>query len=300
MSTIAPQDLANAIKQIFLNQDKFIFDKYVPEFMWEGKFFGDYYNSIMVESLADKPPIFYHSLSPFDVMSHKAPCQAVVFQDGKVLLNIDFADYVNQRTGVMDALLLQALGVKTLAGKNILFVGTGRVAKCSLTALKALYPDVQSLDYLNSSGHAEEFIGIAKELNVEGKQGKLSEIGKYDYIFCHADPKEVILTVGMKKDIKNGAVITSFITTAGAAEVADDYFDTDNANVIIDWDKTLTTGADIKRLVTDGIADPDKMICLKDLFAVKAKLNPDAHYTLYRSHGTPMQNLAILKLLLKK
>ncbi len=300
MKKITSQNLAKSIKNIFLNQEKFIFDKYVPEFTWEGKFFGYYYNSIMIEPLGDKPPIFYHSLSPFDIVSHKAPDQAVVFQDGKVLLNIDFANYVNQRTGIMDALLLQTLGIKTLTKKNILFIGTGKVATCSLTSLKALYPDMELAYFLNSRGHAEEFVTVGKEVGVEIKEGNLSDINVYDFIFCHADPKEIILTTDMKKQIKKGAVITSFITTAGQAEVADDYFDTENANVIIDWDKTLETGADIKRLVEKGILPADKMIRLKDLFAEKTKLNSNAHYTLYRSHGTPMQNLAMLKLLLEK
>ncbi len=92
-------ELLASIKQTFIDQDQFFFDKHVPEFVKDGKFLGDYFNQLAVEPQGDKPPRFYHTFSPFDVISNKAPHYAVVFEAGELLLNIEFDSYVSMRTG---------------------------------------------------------------------------------------------------------------------------------------------------------------------------------------------------------
>ena len=100
--------LVDSIKQIFIDQDNYFFDKHVPEFTKDGKFLADYFNQLAVEPRGDNPPRFYHTFSPFDVISNKAPHHAVVFEAGEQLLNIEFDSYVSMRTAAMSAVVLLA------------------------------------------------------------------------------------------------------------------------------------------------------------------------------------------------
>lgn len=119
--------LLASIKQTFTDQDRYFFDKHVPEFVKDGKFLADYFNQLAVEPLGNKPPRFYHTFSPFDVLSNKAPHYAVVFEAGEQLLNIEFDAYVSKRTAAMSAVVLQALSVDGLADKKVLLFGLARL-----------------------------------------------------------------------------------------------------------------------------------------------------------------------------
>ena len=110
--------LLTSLQQTFIEQDNYFFDKHVPEFVKDGKFLGDYFNNIAVEPLGDKPPRFYHVYSPFDVISNKAPEYAAVFENGELLLHIDFDEYIAARTAAMSAVVLKGLGKDNLSGKK--------------------------------------------------------------------------------------------------------------------------------------------------------------------------------------
>ncbi len=202
MINIHYTDLAEKIKEVFVAQDTFILNKHFPEFRLNGKYFCDYLSMLIIEPQGKNPPIFYNTFSPFDIISQKAPDQAVIFQGGKMLLNVDFTDYISQRTGIMDAVVLKALGIKHIQEKQVLFIGTGKVASCSLIALKSIYPDMESVQYLNESGNVEKFAQTAEKLEITITKGDLEEIGKYDYIFCHARSIQPALPAIYKKAIK--------------------------------------------------------------------------------------------------
>ncbi|HSW65796.1 MAG TPA: hypothetical protein VLI54_01495 [Bacillota bacterium] len=291
------ESLAKSIKQVFIDADKYPMDKHVPSFRVDGTFLGDCFNYTIVEPVEGKPPIFYHTYSPYDVVSHKAPDQALIFQDGALLLNADFAGYVSQRTGVMSALVLQALGVTTLADKKFLMVGTGAIAQCALRALKALYPDLAACAFMNSGSEASDFIALADKLGISCTRGTIGAIQEYDYIICHSAATQPVLTAEMCTRIKPGAVIASFVSE-DKVELAPEFYDAEHANVLIDWDQTIKDSPELNEAVTRTIANPERIIRLRELFNGSAILKPDAQYTVYRSHGTPMQNLAVLKLLL--
>ncbi len=122
-------ELADAIKDVFVHADDYQMDKYVRPFNQNGDFLGDCFNIIAVEPHGQKPPTFYHTFSPYDVISGKAPDQALVFEDGELLLNLPFAAYIRQRTGVMAPLILRELGVKSLVDKKGLLIGSGGTAQ---------------------------------------------------------------------------------------------------------------------------------------------------------------------------
>lgn len=289
------QQLIDAIKEVFLHQEKYAMHKYVYEFEMEGKFVGDIFNYFIYEKNGENPPYVYHTASPYDVISKKAPDQALVFHDGKVIYNADFTELVAMRTGVMDALVLQNLGWQSLKDKRVLLFGTGKTARWSLTYLKEIYPDLSNIDIVNASGYADSFLELAKELGVSASLIKNVDIAQYDVIILHTSATETVLKKEAIQKIKKGAVILSYKTTSPVGEAETDFYKSEKANIIIDWEASLTSLPELKEAVEVGyLKDP---IPLTDLFAQNTL--PEKNYTIFRSSGTPMQNVGILKLALE-
>lgn len=285
--------LLASIKQTFIDQDNYIFDKHVPEFVKDGKFLGDYFNNIAVEPQGDKPPRFYHTFSPFDVISNKAPHQAVVFEAGKTTLNIDFETYVSMRTAAMSAVLLRGLGIDNLKDKKVLLFGSGKIAAQSVKIL-ASELGLDRLDVINKSGDFSSIISESKDVII--KNGSIDKIGQYDIIICHTQAASPVISEEHLKNIKKGAVLASFISSTEHGEFPDEVYNSSLANIITDWQQTIIGAKDLKRAMDAHTFDESDLIYIKDLLCGK-KIDQEKQYTVYRSTGTPIQNLAVLKLL---
>jgi ornithine cyclodeaminase/alanine dehydrogenase-like protein (mu-crystallin family) len=286
-------ELITMLSQTFVNQDEYFFDKHVPEFNEEGKFLGDYFNQLAVEPLGDKPPRFYHTFSPFDVISNKAPHRAVIFEAGELLLDIDFDEYVSMRTAAMSTVVLKALGYETLQDKKVLLFGSGRIATQSVKIL-ASELGLAAVDIISRSG---DLTGIrAKIDNVAINDGSIDDIGQYDVIICHTQAASPVISKEQLKNIKKGAVLASFISSTEHGEFPDDVYNNSKANIITDWQQTLLGAKDLRRSVDSHLLEEKDLIYVKDLLSGK-KIDQNKQYTVYRSTGTPIQNLAVLKLL---
>jgi ornithine cyclodeaminase/alanine dehydrogenase-like protein (mu-crystallin family) len=199
------------------------------------------------------------------------------------------------RTGMMDALVFKALGTTKLANKKLLMVGSGKTATWSLRGLAALFPDLTEISYLNTGLKNAEFEALATSLSVVIKHVEDKDISSYDYIMCHSKAKESIFNDPTQ--VKNGAVLTGFISSTPYGEFADSFYNTSQANIIIDWDPNLARMKFIGRQIDAGVVSRDKMFDFRELLNKSPKLNPGAKYTIFTSMGTPIQNLAVLKLL---
>ncbi|HYK08698.1 MAG TPA: hypothetical protein VEW42_04335 [Candidatus Eisenbacteria bacterium] len=301
MQAFSFQQLGEKIKEIFISQEKYKFAKHIQEFVEGETFLGDYWTFYMFEPFGEKPPIMYSVLTPYDMVAKKAPEQALVFQDGKVILNIDCLEYVNMRTGIMDSLILKHMGVDSMKDKKILYFGTGNVAKMSLKALKEYFPHVEEVSVINKRGEDADFTLLGKELGVSLIFTSKESLGDFDYIFCHTSTGtgNVLLKEDVDR-IKKGAVITTFVSDPGDTELAEEFYNTEKANIIIDWDESIDGTKELKSTIEKGSAVREKLTTLEKLFSGKYSPNPLAQYSVYRSTGTPMQNLAFLKLLLEK
>lgn len=288
-------ELLKSIKQTFIDQDQYFFDKHVPEFAIDGKFLGDYFNQIAVEPRGDRPPRFYHTFSPFDVISNKAPHYAVVFEAGEQLLNIEFDEYVSKRTAAMSTIVLQALGVDSLADKRVLLFGSGKIATESAKIL-ASELGLAKLDVITRSGDLTNIKTATSESKLSISAGSIDNIGQYDVIIAHTQSTEPLFSSEQLANIKQGAFLASFISSAEHGEFPDEVYDKANANIITDWQQTLAGAKDLKRALDMHQFDEHDLVYLKDLFTGKA-IDQGKHYTVYRSTGTPIQNLAVLKLL---
>ena len=297
---INSKKLIQNIQKVFVDQDKYLFDKHVPEFTVDGKCFGDCFSMIMIEPRGDRAPRFYHTFSPFDVISNKAPDHALVFEKGKLVLNADFTELVKDRTGAMDTVLLMNLGVSSLKDKKVLYVGSGGTALASLRILKAHYSELSAVDCINKSRDFSTIKRLGNEIKVNIAAGSYKDIGKYDFIFCHTDTVNSLLTKEMKNKINHGAVITTYNSSTEHGEVADEFYDNQEANIIADWKLTLTGAKDLARAVKGGSVQEKDVIFLADLIMGTKKTDSSKRYTVYRSAGTPMQNLAVLQLQINK
>lgn len=294
------QKLIDSIKDVFIHQDAYAMHKYVPEFFLKDTFLGDYFNYFIFEPRGENPPRIYHTASPYDPISKKAPQQALVYCDGKVELNIDFTEYADMRTGVMDALLLQTLGVKSLREKRIVIYGTGKISRCSLRYLKEIFPDLETVDIVNASGNVDPFIQFASECGVKAVYVKTPDISLYDVIIMHTSTNHPIITASDISKIKKGAIITSYRTTSEHGELENDLFNSDTAHIITDWEDSINFVSDLKAAHEKGILIKENVHYLKDVIEGRSIDVSDKAYTVFRSTGTPMQNVATLKLIMQE
>lgn len=264
-------ELLESITNVFVNEEKFGFDKHIWEYKPDGKYIGDSVAMTMAESTS--PPTFYYVISPYDDVSKKAPQQAFVFKDGELLLSVDYTDFAAMRTGAMDALVLQSLGISSLDDQKILMFGKGKTANWSRKFLEHVYGNDVDITTAHSQTPKNSY-----------------DIGKFDIIICHTNAKEFVLKAEDISKVKKGAIITNFISSATNTEVAPSFFDFEKANIVIDWEPNLARAPEIKK--------DTNLIELKEILAKKKKLDEKKDYTIFRFLGTPLQNLAVLKILI--
>lgn len=287
--------LLQSLKQTFLNQDDYFFDKHTPEFMQDGTFLGDYFNQLAVEPQGEQPPRFYHTFSPFDVISNKAPHYAVVFEGGQQLLNIEFDQYVSMRTAAMSAVVLQALGITSLADKNVLLFGSGKIATEAVKILADTL-SLTSIDVVTRSGDLTKITEATAGSGVAINSGSSENVSDYDVIICHTQTTEPVISKEQLPQIKQGAVLLSFISSTEHGEFPDEIYDQTKANIITDWEQTLTGAKDLARAKEAGLFN--KPVFIKELLESTDRIDMSKQYTVYRSTGTPIQNMAILRELL--
>lgn len=289
--------LLASIKQTFIDQDNYFFDKHVPEFTKDGKFLADYFNQLAVEPRGDNPPRFYHTFSPFDVISNKAPHHAVVFEAGEQLLNIEFDSYVSMRTAAMSAVVLQTLGMNSLVEKKVLLFGSGKIATESAKILGSEL-GLTNIDVITRSGDLSKIKAVTESTGLSINTGSVDNLGQYDVIIAHTQTTDPVISREQLAEIKQGAFLASFISSTEHGEFPDEVYDKTTANIITDWPQTLLGAKDLKRALDAGQFDEQDLIYLKDLLTSEA-IDTSKQYTIYRSTGTPIQNLAALRLLVK-
>lgn len=290
--------LINSIRDVFLHQDKYLMKKYAPEFFNGEEFVGDYFNNITFELLGNLPPRVYYTGGPFDLISQKAPEQALVFHNGNLELNLDFTEFCMMRTGVMDSLVLQALGIKDVSDKRIIMFGSGNIARWSLKYLKEVYPSVKDIDIVNRSGGSENFTQFASELGITTTFQKEPHLELYDIIILHTSSVSGVLGAEDVSKIKKGAIITTYKALHEHGELASEFYDTKKNNIIIDWPEALHAG-DLKAAQEKGLLQENNVLHLADVLQGEKHLL-ERNFTIFRSDGTPMQDVAILKLILKE
>jgi len=280
--------LTELVKDTFLNQDKYKMDLMIKEF--DG---ADFFFFYIFEARGEEAPRFYFITSPYDDISKGAPQGAQVFDGGELVLQLDYTEYVKVRTGLMDALALDALS-KDPSGKKVLYIGAGGVAEWSLRALKAYYPSLNSVDYTNTSGGKEVFEQVGQEVGVETVYQAAPDLGSYDFILMHTNAHEPVLQASDIKNLKSDV----FISLYGDKREADIEVYKD-ATVVINWAESFEKQGDLVEAVKAGLVEVDEATVLTDLLNSDKNIETKGK-VVYRSGGTPMQNIAVLKYLMNK
>ncbi len=288
--------LVTSLREAFIEQDAYFFDKHVPEFVKDGVFLGDYFNTIAVEPLGDKPPRFYHVYSPFDVISNKAPTYASVFENGELLLHMDFEEQIVMRTAAMNLVLLKGLGIESLASKNVLLFGSGKVATQTVQML-TLELGLKTVDVMSKSGDLNKIKTATEKSGVAIQSGSIERFSEYDVIICHTQSAEPVIRKEDLVKIKQGAILASFISSTNHGEFPDELFHSAKANIITDWPQTIVGAKDLQRARDNHLFAESDLLYMKDILTGK-RIDESKQYTVYRSTGTPIQNLAALKLLI--
>lgn len=275
-------DLGERLANVLKEQERYQMDLVIKEF--DGADFLFFY---VLEPHTDQPPTFYFITSPWDAKSNAAPQGAQVFSGGSLVLQLDYTEYVKVRTGLMDACALRALGRDPSKGR-VLYIGAGGVAEWSLRALKAYFPNVQHVQYTNRSGVKESFEQASAACGVVAEYVAQPDIASYEYIFMHTSSRVPVLLAADCARIAEGAVISIFSDKHEAAlEVYE------RAALLVNWQQSFTKEADLIQAVAEHRIDPTQARTMRDILDGAAL--PAAHHTVFRSGGTPMQNIAMLQ-----
>lgn len=288
--------LAQNIEKVFLEQDKYVFEKKVTEFNINGKFAGDIINFLMFDP-STIPPTFYEVSTPFDLISKKAPQHALVYRDGKCIFQADYTEYAAMRTGIMDSVILRHTH-SNLGGLKILMFGSGKTAAWAIKGLAELTPEIKRVDYFSLNGRKEAFEAMGLEHGIELRyvEGWRELLSSYDIVTCHTRTEAPFLLKEDIPSIKPGAQIHSFITSTEHGELADELY-TDSVTLVSDWPKILGYNKILMRAVENKRVTPEKIVYLKELFGGSYEQNEKAPYTIVQMGGTPIQNLAVLQML---
>lgn len=295
-STPDLQELLSYLKMYFSNSDSLSVYRDIHEHTdVQGNFAGDDHVFSIFDKLSSD---FYFVVSPYDEKSKRAAQHALVFSGGTLKKQFDFTDYANMRTGAMDTLLLQALGVEALRAKVLLF-GTGGIARWSVRFLKAQYPDLSQIEYINRTVTPDaDFEAFGKEHGVTLKVTDKSQLREYGYIFCHTSASSPVLLSEDESSLRKDVVITSYLTSNTFEEIQDSYWDTTKNTVVLSWDKEISNSKDLQRAQKSMILDPLRTVTLTDLLKSNTKTLDGR--IVFRSAGTPIQNAALIKYLTQR
>ena len=289
--------LTKNIKQTFLEQNRYVFEKKVTEFRVNGQFVGDIINFLMFDG-STTPPTFYEVSTPFDLISKKAPQHALVYRDGKCVFQTDYTEYAAMRTGVMDGLVLSHTHKNKLNDKKVLMFGSGKTASWSLKGLAALVPEISQIDYFSLSGQKPVFEELGQEIGIQLKYHNdwRDNLSQYDIILCHTRAEAPLLNKYDIKNVKDDAQIHSYITSTEHGELVDEFY-TNKINLVSDWPKALEYNKILMRVVANKQVEPSSIVYLREVLGGTYVPKPGSPYTIFQFSGTPIQNLAVLQLL---
>jgi len=265
--------LETKIVDVFQNQKGLQFAKNVTKFNdLQGDFIADHINFLIIEENDDDAPLIISIVTPFDEVSKKAPQQAIIFHNGVVQLSIDFTEYADIRTGIMDAIVLRR-AYKNLGNKKILLVGSGKTARWSILCMAALAPEVNVISYTNTSVSDIKLESeVADKIQLNYMQNP--DPKDFDVVICHTSSKKPIFTIDDLKQMKPG----SFLSYYNKTEIPEQFL-VDASQVIYDWRGNVKDGKD--------------KYYLNDLIGGRSV--DDSGVTVFKSSGTPLQNYAVLK-----
>jgi ornithine cyclodeaminase/alanine dehydrogenase-like protein (mu-crystallin family) len=282
------------IRDAFIHQGTFSGSKKIIEFHdADGKFQWDIYNFYIREQIANGEPRYYCINAPYDMTWKDSPQQALVFESGRLIFSTDFTESVRVRTGAMDAIFLQSLGITSLCDKKILMVWSGGTAKYSYLFLQDTYADIWSIAYTNRSWAHAEFEALGDLHYI-----KNPDLGKYDIILLHAHVSEPYLWSWDLDAIKPGTIITSYGGMTPERDIHSDFF-TSERSIVVDMTANIDNLKPLKTAIERSQIQADEVIDLGSQLSKQGISYDPSKITICISWGTYIQNIAMMKYMME-
>ncbi len=284
------QDILSQIRDAFIHQDRFSGHKKVIEFFdRENQFQWDIYNFYIREILLDWSPQYYTITSPYDVTWKWAPQQALVFHSEKLVYSSDFSEAVKIRTGCMDTIFLQSLGIEKLSDTKMLIVWSGGTAKYSYLFLRDSFTDLGVVDYTNRLWQNHEFESLGSMNYVA-----TPDLSQYDIILLHAHVDSPYLTSEYRSQIKDGAIIVSYGGKTPERDISPAFFTSEDI-VIVDMYANIENLKPLKTAIESWSIKQEELIDLGKILSGEQKIEKRKNITVCISGGTYIQNIAMMK-----
>ena len=289
--------LVKKIVEQFRNSENLIYKRSLLEFFDDqGQFIGDNVFETTFKTRENQAPLIYEISGPYDAVSKKVATIAKVFHRGELLFQCDIEEGAIQRAAAMAWIYLDALN--KLPGKTLL-ISQEKVDLETGAYLKHFSPGFVHIDYHDTERKIEGFERPLQNIGLKANYQESPDLSVYDTIlFMAPTTNTYLINEDNISSLKPGSVVISFSTTSQTANIASEIYQRDDVNIFLDYEPTKTFSEDMKRANELGYLE--KVITFKDLLNERTSLNLTDKINLVRLTGTPMQNIAVIEVVLER
>ncbi len=288
--------LVEKIIEQFRNTSKLNYKRALLEFFDEsGRFIGDNLFETTFKIRENHAPLIYEVSGPYDTVSKEYATIGKVYQSGELLFQCDLKSGIFQRTAAMVWAYMDALG-KPLG--EILLVGAGKVGLETGKYLKYFSSGLEQLDYQDIEQKSEEFETPLRELGLQANYQEKPDLAAYDTVIMATTTNVCLVNTDNISSLKPGTLVISLCTTSQSGEIAPECYGLENVNIFLDYELTKTFTGDMKRINELGYLD--QAISFQELLEGKTDFDRDRNINLVRLTGTPMQNIAVIEVVLER
>lgn len=305
------EKLVELIKEKFLNIEDYKYHRVLQDYRDnEGNFIGDNFWESTFKLSEGESPTIYEITGPYDIVSKKYAYVARVFKDGDMVYQFDMRAGNAQRVAAIVWGYLSELNLNSAERgkpKRVLLIGPGNINRHVLEYLVHFMPELENVDYYHYKEAKPEFEKFAQELGVGAKFVSEIDYTAYDTFISAVNGKEPVVDVENFKKIKPGSVFVSLSTT-GANDLHPEIYGLDTVNLFFDYEGTKTFTEDMRTANEKGYLENviyytdvlRKQIAPMPMAGRKSAPAVDEKVNVLRLTGTPMQNIAVIEMMLAK
>jgi len=287
-------ELVENIKDIFIHFENYSYQRVLLEFFSpEGCFIGDNVVETTFALREKHAPLIYEVSGPFDAFSNQYPTLARVFLNGDLVYQCDLKPGILQRTAAMVWLYFDVL---KHTPRRVLLYGSGKLSTHIGDYLKHFVRDLDLLDYCSRNGRQVVFEEGNKNNGLETRFNPDPDLSAYDTILMATNTNTHILNSDRLNRIQPGSFVVSLCTTSQTGEIAEDVYGREDVNVFLDYPETKRFTPDMKRADEAGYLT--RAILFSDTVKRPADYDLNSRINLIRLTGTPMQNIAVIRMMM--
>lgn len=286
--------LVDKIVEQFRRADQLYFKRSLLEFFDDqGQFIGDNLFETTFKLRPGQAPLIYEVSGPYDTVSKQYATIAKIYHRGELEFQCDLKAGIFQRTAAMAWIYLDAL--KHAPGRTLL-VGAGKVGLENAAYLKHFSPGLEQIDYQDLA-RMEAYEQKLADLGIRASYQESPVLSQYDTIIMATTANGCLIHPGNFASLKPGSVVISLCTTSPTGEIDPEIYGLD-VNTFLDYELTKTFTGDMQK--ANDLGNLERAILFQDLLEGKTSVDTEKKVNLVRLTGTPMQNIAVVDMLLEK